>query len=172
MSVSQRTPKEPVPVPAEIQSRLEGAGLRRTLATRAVLGLFLVRPVVGLTHAQSLAALTARGLHINRVTLYRLLDRLASCGVLQRQTDDQRTWRFSLAPLSTDVSPDVAPRFECDACHRRFALLDASEPTRTATHDLFRALEQMGHTGARVDLAIHGTCASCVEPAAKQESRS
>lgn len=167
--MSQRILKEPVSVPAEIQSRLEGAGLRRTLATRAVLGLFLARPVGGLTHAQSLAALNARGLDINRVTLYRLLDRLASCGVLQRQSDDQRTWRFSLAPLSTDAAPKVAPRFECDACHRQFPLLEASEPTRTATHHLFQALAQMGHAGTRVDLAVHGTCASCVEPGAAQE---
>jgi Fur family ferric uptake transcriptional regulator len=34
-------------------------------------------------------------LDINRVTLYRLLDRLAACGVLQRHADDgARTWRF------------------------------------------------------------------------------
>lgn len=171
MPVSQRSLKEPVSVPAEIQSRLEGAGLRRTLATRAVLGLFLVRPAGGLTHAQTLAALTARGLDINRVTLYRLLDRLASCGVLQRLTDDQRTWRFSLAPLSSEAPPEMAPRFECDACHQQFPLLDASEPTRTATQHLFQALALMGHAGARVDLAVHGTCASCIEPAVAREPR-
>lgn len=152
-------------VPPEIQSRMEAAGLRRTLATRAVLGLFLARPAGGLTHAQALASLTARGLDINRVTLYRLLDRLAACGVLQRQADDARTWHFSLAlPMPGGEDEVALPRFECDACHRQFRLTDASEPTRAVTHDLFAALARLGHQGSRVDVSIHGTCAGCAEP--------
>lgn len=146
---------------------MEAAGLRRTLATRAVLGLFLARPAGGLTHAQALASLTARGLEINRVTLYRLLDRLAGCGVLQRQADDARTWRFSWAPPVPEVEEEGAlPRFECDACHRQFRLTDASEPTRAVTQDLFAALARLGHQGDRVDVSIHGTCAACAESAA------
>ncbi|MDZ4101576.1 MAG: Fur family transcriptional regulator [Hydrogenophaga sp.] len=153
-------------VPPELQSRMEAAGLRRTLATRAVLGLFLARPAGGLTHAQALALLVARGLDINRVTLYRLLDRLAGCGVLLRQADDARTWRFSLAlPASQATEEGALPRFECDACHRQFLLTEAGESTRTALHDLLAALAGLGHRGQRVDLSIHGTCAGCVEAA-------
>ena len=153
-------------VPPDIQSRLESAGLRRTLATRAVLGLFLARPAGGLTHAQALASLTARGLEINRVTLYRLLDRLAGCGVLQRQANDARTWRFSLAPSTPDMEEEGAqPRFECDACHRQFRVTDASEPTIAVTHNLFAALARLGHQGNRVDVSIHGTCAGCAKAA-------
>ncbi|RJP71586.1 MAG: Fur family transcriptional regulator [Comamonadaceae bacterium] len=155
-------------VPPAIQSRLESAGLRRTLATRAVLGLFLALPPGGLTHAQALGALTARGLDINRVTLYRLLERLAACGVLQRHTDDQaRTWRFSLAPVEVDGDgPGALPRFECDACHRQFPLAQAGEPVRAATRDLLRTAARLGHQGQRVEVSVHGTCASCVEAAA------
>ena len=51
---------EATTVPPEIQARLAQAGLRRTLATRAVIGLFLARPAQGLTHAQVLAALASR----------------------------------------------------------------------------------------------------------------
>ncbi|MGI9215628.1 MAG: Fur family transcriptional regulator [Hydrogenophaga sp.] len=163
--MSARPAKEPVAVPADIQARLERAGLRRTLATRAVLGLFLANPQGTLSHAQALVSLTARGLDINRVTLYRLLDRLAACGVLQRHADDgARTWRYGLA----DHEQGLAPRFECDACHRQFRLTEASEPTRAVATDLFRTLARLGHQGQRVDLSIHGTCASCVpqEPAA------
>ena len=146
-------------VPPAIQSRLEAAGLRRTLATRAVLGLFLAQPSGGLTHAQALGALTARGLDINRVTLYRLLDRLAACGVLQRHADvGARTWRYGLV----DTGEGLAPRFECDACHRQFRLTEASAPTQAVANDLFRTLAGLGHQGLRVDLSIHGTCASCV----------
>ena len=163
--MNPRAPKEPLGVPPEIQSRLEKAGLRRTLATRAVLGLFLARPPGGLTLAQALASLNARGLDINRVTLYRLLDRLAACGVLQRLADDARTWHFSLALPAPDGGDQGAlPRFECDACHRQFQVTDASEPTRAVTHDLFAALARLGHQGNRVDVSIHGTCAGCAEP--------
>lgn len=166
--MNPRTPKEPLGVPPEIQTRLEKAGLRRTLATRAVLGLFLARPTGGLTHAQALASLTARGLDINRVTLYRLLDRLAGCGVLLRQTDDARTWHFSLAlPVAELAKEGALPRFECGACHREFRLTDAIEPTQAATHDLLAALARLGHQGQRVDVSIHGTCAACAEPQAK-----
>lgn len=156
------TAKEAGAVPPEIQTRLEAAGLRRTLATRAVLGLFLAQPQGALSHAQALSALNARGLDINRVTLYRLLDRLAACGVLQRHADDARTWRFSLAGGAPSAG---APRFECDACHRQFRLTNASEPTRAVATDLFRALALMGHQGQRLDLSVHGTCAGCMPTA-------
>jgi Fur family ferric uptake transcriptional regulator len=165
MPVSTRQPKESALVPAEIQARLERAGLRRTLATRAVLGVFLASPQGTLSHAQALASLTARGLDINRVTLYRLLDRLAACGVLQRHAnDDARTWRYGLA----DTDEGLAPRFECDACHRQFRLVEGSAPTQAVASDLLRTLAGLGHQGLRVDVAIHGTCASCLpqEPAA------
>lgn len=162
MSLSARRSRESAAVPPEIQTRLEAAGLRRTLATRAVLGLFLANPQGTLSHAQALASLTARGLEINRVTLYRLLDRLAACGVLQRHADDgARTWRFGLA----DTGEGRAPRFECDACHRRFRLTEASAPAEAATSDLLRALAGLGHHGVRVELAIRGTCALCVPTA-------
>lgn len=157
-----RSTREVVSVPPEIQTRLEAAGLRRTLATRAVLGLFLAQPQGTLSHAQAQASLAARGLDVNRVTLYRLLDRLAACGVLQRHADaDARTWRFGLAGAGDEA---LAPRFECDACHRQFRLTEASEPTRAVARDLFQTLARLGHQGQRVDLSVHGTCASCVPP--------
>lgn len=166
--MSSRTTSLLSGVPAAIQSRLEAAGLRRTLATRAVLGLFLAQPLGGLTHAQALNALTARGLDINRVTLYRLLDRLAACGVLQRHTDDQaRTWRFSLAPLeAASEAQSTLPRFECGACHRQFRVEQVSESTTLMTRELLNALARLGHQGARVDVSVHGTCADCLEAAA------
>ncbi len=149
---------EAVAVPPEIQARLTQAGLRRTLPTRAVIGLFLARPAQGLTHAQVLAALQARGPAVNRVTLYRLLDRLAAIGVLERHTDGDRTWRFTLADGTDDAA---VPRFECDACHQQFRLPDAAEPTRAVVEQLQHTLARLGHQGGRIDLAVHGTCAAC-----------
>lgn len=164
--MSPRTSSALSGVPPVLQTRLEAAGLRRTLATRAVLGLFLAQPNAGLTHAQALQALTQRGLDINRVTLYRLLDRLAACGVLQRHTDEQaRTWRFSLAPLDAEThETEGLLRFECDACHRQMPLTGASDAARDMARELLNACRRMGQRGERV--AVHGTCADCEEPAA------
>jgi Fur family ferric uptake transcriptional regulator len=154
-----RSPRESAAVPLELQARLERAGLRRTLATRAALGLFLTSPQGMYTHAQALSALQARGLDVNRVTLYRLLDRLAACGVLQRHADDgARTWRYSDA----DLDQGQVPRFDCDACHRQFRVAEGSAHTQAAASDLLRTLASLGHQGLRVDVAVHGTCAGCL----------
>jgi Fur family transcriptional regulator, ferric uptake regulator len=157
--------RETVAVPAEIQQRLERAGLRRTLATRAVLGLFLANPQRELNHAQVFASLAARGLDINRVTLYRLLDRLVACGVLQRHADDDaRTWHFCLTPAE---APGQDTRFECDNCHGEFRVSEAREPISAASRELLRCLANLGHAGHRVEVAVHGTCASCLEQGAQ-----
>lgn len=149
-------------LPAEWQARLERAGLRRTHATQSVLNLFLQDSGWSPTHAEVDAALCHKGEQVNRVTLYRLLDRLAAGGLLERHADtESRLWRFRLA--DTEVDP-LAPRFECDACHRQFRVAEASQTTRAATDQLLNALAHLGHHGQRVDLAIHGTCAVCVEP--------
>ena len=153
--------RDAVSVPPEIQAMLERAGLRRTLGTRAVLGVFLGKPQATLNHAQVFAAMASRGLDLNRVTLYRLLDRLVAAGVLHRHADDDaRTWRFGLAPL---VPEDAVPQFECDACHNQFPLPEASERAGAAALDLFHLLERMGHRGSQLDLTVHGTCAGCLD---------
>ena len=159
--MTQSRAKDAVSVPPEIQGLLERAGLRRTLATRAVLGVFLGKPQVTLNHAQVFSSLTSRGLDLNRVTLYRLLDRLVAAGVLHRHADDDaRTWRFGLAPLAPE---GAVPQFECDACHNQFPLPEASERAGAAAQDLFHLLERMGHRGSQLDLTLHGTCAGCLD---------
>lgn len=144
---------------------LAGAGLRRTRATRAVLQLFVADGSWSATHADVEAALLAQGLDVNRVTLYRLLDRLASTGLLVRHADDAaRTWRYTLARPSGGNDEGLVPRFECDACHRQFRLNEASPPTQAVADELLKTLASLGHQGQRVDLSIHGTCNVCVDP--------
>jgi Fur family ferric uptake transcriptional regulator len=171
MTMASRKPKESVPVPLAIQTRLEAGGLRRTLATRAVVGLFVANPRRSLNHAQTLALLATRGLDINRVTLYRLLERLAACGVLTRFSDDTaRTWRFRLADLEAEEAGAGAPSFECDACHQQFRLTNAEGTTQEAAARFYQALADLGHQGLRMEVAIHGTCASCAA-APRDEAR-
>lgn len=160
MAVPASSPETPV-----LMQRLDKAGLRRTRATEAVVGLFLSDPGWSPSHAELEAALQASGLQVNRVTLYRLLERLVEAQVLERHTGgDGRSWRFSLAA----DQGGVVPRFECDACHRQFRLTEASEPTQAVARELLDTLAHLGHQGQRVDLSIHGTCAVCVEPAGDQ----
>jgi Fur family ferric uptake transcriptional regulator len=151
------TTKDVTALPPDIQSRLEAAGLRRTLLTRAVLGIFLDPARVDLSHPQVLSLLVVRGMSVDRVTLYRLLDRLAACGVLQRRSDAHtRIWRYRLA--STEAVVD--PIFECDGCHRQYSLADTIGGTE-AWSCLFSELARTGHRR----LSLHGTCPSCVDGA-------
>lgn len=139
------------------------AGLRRTQATQAVLALLSGEPHWHPTHAEVLERLQAQGLAVNRVTLYRLLDRLAQAGLLRRRSDETgRVWRYAWA---NDTQQEQAPRFECDACHRQYPLPQASAPTQAVTDELMRTLVRLGHHGERLELAIHGTCAGCSSPA-------
>lgn len=142
---------------------LAQAGLRRTRAATSVLDILCEDPLRSLTHTDIEQRLKQRGVAANRVTIYRLLERLVACGLLEKHTDDaDRAWRFGWH--STDAQAAQA-RFECDACHRHFQLPEASEPTQAAAHQILDALSSLGHQGQRVDLSIHGTCAGCMEPA-------
>lgn len=157
----------------ELDGWLVHAGLRRTQATRAVLQLFVADAGWSATHAEVETVLKLQGVEINRVTLYRLLDRLATTGLLARHVNDlTRSWRFALAPDRLCAAGagagagvgGVVPRFECDACHRQFRLTEASPPTQAVADELLKALATLGHQGQRVDLSIHGTCNVCVDP--------
>ncbi|MDO8274450.1 MAG: hypothetical protein Q7T22_02865, partial [Serpentinimonas sp.] len=139
----------PSPLTPEVLERLHGAGLRLTVATRAVLGVLAGAPQSSPSHFEVLAQLKARGVAINRVTLYRLLDRLAACGLLLRHPDpNERRWRFTWAAVprtpasatapsapeppaapaahSSRMAPAtqtaLQPRFECDSCHQLLPL--------------------------------------------------
>lgn len=171
------TPDESLqtPVLPELDACLAQAGLRRTRATLAVVGLFARQPGWWAAHADVEQAMAGMGLEVNRVTLYRLLDRLAHAGLLIRRADDPtRTWRFTLSPgilppvsvadAQEPGSSQVVPRFECDACHCQFDLVDARSPTQAVAQQLLQALASLGHHGQRVDLAVHGTCAECAHP--------
>lgn len=109
--------------------------------------------------------LPSQGVEVSRVTLYRLLDRLASTGLLTRHADDlARTWRYALAAGGgLPVDPDqVVPRFECDACHRQFRLAQASPPTQAVADQLLKALATQGGTRASGWICPSTAPATCV----------
>ena len=138
--------------------RLRAAGLRRTRALQAVLGLFEAEPTWSPSHAELVERLAAQGEAMNAVTLYRLLERLVSAGLLARRTaTGERVWRFHWL----SAPEEAGPLFECDACHHQFPLAEDDAAARAVAAALGRLLARQGHHAERVDLAVHGTCADC-----------
>ena len=136
-------------------------GLRATRATRALAALYQAQPQAALSEAEVEASLGAAGVAVNRVTVYRMLDRFAAAGLLHRQVDSARVTRFALA------APDPAqstPRFECDACHRQFRLAQGTARMQSALQQVLRALASAGHESLAVDIAVRGVCAGCAHP--------
>jgi Fur family ferric uptake transcriptional regulator len=102
-----------------IDALLSAHGLRRTSAARLVLGWLLAHPDTSYTHAQLQAALgggddAGEGVTLDRVTLYRLIDRLTQVGLLLCRVDANRVRRYQAMPSSVHA----IPHFECQSCHR------------------------------------------------------
>ena len=160
--------------PTALSQRLHQAGLR---STRAVLGVAELFDGAAAgwapTHAEVADQLAQSGAPMNAVTLYRLLDRLVAAGLLARHTaPGERVWRFQwlgMAASAPESAPAV-PHFECDACHTQFPLQAADAPTQAVADALRRTLAEHGHQAARVDLAVHGTCAGCREDGSAHHS--
>ena len=98
---------------------------------------------------------------------------VGAAGLLARHTaPGERVWRFQwlgVAASAPESAPAV-PHFECDACHTQFPLQAADAPTQAVADALRRTLAEHGHQAARVDLAVHGTCAGCREDGSAHHS--
>ena len=156
-----------------IDTLLSTHGLRRTAAARLVLGWLLAHPDTSYTHAQLQAALAddsaaSDAVRLDRVTLYRLIDRLTQAGLLLCRVDSQRVRRYQAMPPSVQTMP----HFECQSCHKDSPL---SGPLKGNAHDLDRAaqtaleaLQALGYQGMSLDFAVRGVCADCAAPAASK----
>ena len=139
------------------------AGMRSTRASQAVLALFAARPEAVVSEADVERSLRAQGIAVNRVTVYRLLNKLHAAGLLQRSVDAERIARYM--PSSAEAGSQ-APRFECDGCHQQFRLAGHQVRLQTALRALRQELQAAGHEELRLDLAVRGRCAGCVQPPA------
>ena len=150
-----------------IDALLKAHGLRRTAAARLVLGWLLAHPDTAYTHAQlhvSLSAYDATSL--DRVTLYRLIDRLTQVGLLLCRVDRQRVRRYQVMPVSVHATP----HFECQTCHRDSPLANAQDLERAAKSAL-EALQAMGYQGMSMNLAVLGVCVDCATGHPAQDVR-
>ena len=152
-----------VPLAADpIDALLAAHGLRRTAAARLVLGWMLAHPDTSYTHAQLQAALTDESAAtLDRVTLYRLIDRLTQVGLLLCRVDSQRVRRYQAMPASVHA----IPHFECQSCHRDSplsgALKASADDLDRAAQTALAALSALGYQGMSMDFAVRGVCVDC-----------
>jgi Fur family ferric uptake transcriptional regulator len=136
---------------------LHGKGLRATQATLLVLEV-LQQNGLALSHEeleQRIAAHTAQA-KPDRVTLYRILERLCQVGMVRKVSHADRTWRFGLA------KQDEAGVFECDQCHQLTAL-EQDAKLSEAMALIGSYLQRKGTQATPSFLNAHGVCASCAE---------
>ncbi len=154
-----------------IDALLSAHGLRRTAAARRVLGWLLAHPDTSYTHAQLQTALSGDGpLALDRVTLYRLIDRLTQVGLLLCRVDASRVRRYQAMPASVQAMP----HFECQSCHRDSPLGDAlkgnARDLDRAAQTAIEALTALGYQGMSLDFAVRGVCADCATSAPEMAS--
>lgn len=149
-----------------IDALLSAHGLRRTAAARRVLGWLLAHPDTSYTHAQLQMALSGEGEGegppaLDRVTLYRLIDRLTQVGLLLCRVDASRVRRYQAMPASVHA----IPHFECQSCHRDSplagALMANADDLERAAQSALAALKALGYQGLSMDFAVRGVCADC-----------
>lgn len=167
-----------------IDALLSAHGLRRTSGARLVLGWLLAHPDTSYTHGQLQAALSmakngeyegegvqVQGGALDRVTLYRLIDRLTQVGLLLCRVDVNRVRRYQAMPASVHA----IPHFECQSCHRDSPLAGALQANardlERAAQTALEALQALGYQGMSMDFAVRGVCADCVAATATADSR-
>ena len=156
-----------MPTPSDpIDALLTAHGLRRTAAARRVLGWLLAHPDTSYTHAQLHAALAGEGdasdgVPLDRVTLYRLIDRLTQVGLLLCRVDASRVRRYQAMPAGVHAMP----HFECQSCHRdsplESALQASADDLDRAAQSALEALKALGYQGMSLDFAVRGVCVDC-----------
>ncbi|MFO6419180.1 Fur family transcriptional regulator [Hylemonella sp. W303a] len=133
-------------------------GLRKTHAAREVLRWLRRHQNRDWAHGELLEALRdSGGIELDRVTLYRLLDRLTQVGLLVCHVDAERVRHYR----AVSDAVESHPRFECQACHRNFELTSGATQLEQAARSALKALESVGHHGLSVNLSVRGVCADC-----------
>ncbi len=157
----KRAPAHPSVDP--VAQLLAAHGLRRTDGARRVLGWLLAHPNTSYTHAQLHVALEDGQRALDRVTLYRLVDRLTQVGLLLCRVDAQRIRRYQAMPESVRAMP----HFECQSCHKDSLLLGPlsanARDLELAAQNALSALQALGYRGLSLDVAVRGLCRDCVQ---------
>jgi Fur family transcriptional regulator, ferric uptake regulator len=127
---------------------LRAAGHRVTRARVRVLT-ELLRAHHPLSH-QELADTLEPSEHIDRVTLYRVLEWLTGNHLAHRVLGEDRVWRYGMQPAE---SQHHHAHFKCNDCGQVFCLDELS----TA----FAVNVPSGYQASEIELTIKGRCAVC-----------
>lgn len=146
-----------------VDALLLAHGMRRTRLSRRVLRWMLAHRDASLTHAELWQRLGEPGGDtLDRVTLYRLIDRFTRAGLLRCRVDASRVRRYQVL---ADAADPHQMHFACERCHLERPLAQALS---TGAGDLAQAalsateaLQALGYRGLRLDLAVRGVCADC-----------
>lgn len=166
--MTRRTPAIPVvelPLPS---------GMRATRATRALVALLRSRAASRLSAAEVEAALARQGVTVNRVTVFRALDRLTQAGLLQRRVDDDRITRFqwrsdaARVPMAASAGGDApfitadtaAVQFHCLRCARDYPLPRTDPALHASLRSWAHAL-QVAALGSLQAVQLQGVCSPC-----------
>lgn len=145
--------------------RVQASGLRLSRSTVAVVQL-LARSGGRVWRQATLAqSLQAQGVRINRVTLYRVLQRLQAAGWVQPVLTPQPHARaLAWAWRDAGAVPSLQARFVCRVCGASSPMPMASDVEALARP----ALLPPGAQADALELVWHGCCAQCrpAEPAA------
>lgn len=135
---------------------LHAKGLRVTQATLLVLGL-MQQSHAALSHEEleQLSTTLDANNKPDRVTLYRILERLCQAGLLRKVRHSDRSWRFALAQDQETGS------FECTECHE-LTPLEQDEKLSEAMALIGTYLKNKGQQAVPSFLNAHGVCAKCV----------
>ena len=157
-------------------------GLRATRATRALVAWLRSRASSSFTAAETEAALARLGVTVNRVTVFRALDRLAQAGMLQRRVDDDRLTRYQwrgeaaqagaapIVPIQTAradsaaVSTAALPtlQFHCVRCLHDTPLTGDAAVLQDALQRLQNGLTpESAISWPLQGLQLQGVCAPC-----------
>lgn len=130
------------------ESMIRRVGARITRPRLAVLTV-LLDAAQAMTHVE-LAVQVRRGLRVDRVTVYRVLDWLIENRLAHRIAGDDRVWRYNAA---TGVHTEEHVHFQCSRCGRVTCLDDAVPVTGIALPPGFRS--------QHVEVTVKGLCADC-----------
>lgn len=135
--------------PARARELLRAADGRVTPARIAVLDV-LLDSTAALSHHEIEVAIGQRGLDVDRVTLYRVLDWLVERDLAHRIAAEDRVWRFNAVGR---LQASEHAHFHCTRCGQ-IVCLDGSESSGGF------ALPK-GYEPERTEIIIHGCCPHC-----------
>ena len=130
------------------RQRIRAAGERLTGPRATVLALLLDSDTA-LTHHEIEDALRGAA-HVDRVTVYRVLDWLVALGLAHRIPGDDRIWRFR---ANRDPWHGPHAHFTCSRCGKTVCLDDVAVPSGVKV--------PKGFLPQKVDLTVQGLCAAC-----------